>query len=493
MNIYERGIPMNKKPLLRVLSLLLSLLLLSTCIAFSEEGAPPIDTDVYETDIVLGQEALAAEASASQPAEAEAVVAEPAMQPMEISNATPLVVTSNGDIYMGIGEQRQILLIEDVPTGFRSSKEKIASVNESGLLTAQAKGKTKVYVTTAAGKKYRIVLRVVDPKEPASVGITQGGVITLEVGQSLQLTALAAPDTAVTTFTWKTSKKSVATVSADGIVSALSEGSAKVTVKTANGKKATTRIDVIDPNKPSSVGIAQGGEITLEVGQSLQLTPILSPDTARTAYTWKTSKKSVATVSAEGVVTALRKGIAKITVRTSNKKKATTLIHVVDSSAPVVTPEPAPVVTPEPVPVVTPEPAPEPTPAIKGSYELFSYLGKSFDLLNSTIPDKLAWNGSEYSNAYLSVEVDSAGTITKIRLDHSIPLSAGGDRYQLFNLSPNMILSEHDWTLRFAWGKPVLSTAMGKVYKSISFPSQSVVIVHDKNELIWSIAYGYDK
>ena len=44
---------------------------------------------------------------------------------------------------------------------------------------------------------------------------------------------------------------------------------------------------------------------------------------------WKTSKKKVASVSGSGAVTALRKGTATITVKTSNGKKATVKIKVV--------------------------------------------------------------------------------------------------------------------------------------------------------------------
>ena len=49
-----------------------------------------------------------------------------------------------------------------------------------------------------------------------------------------------------------------------------------------------------------------------------------------TTYTWLTSKARVAVVDGNGLVTALQKGTAKITVRTANKKKATVKIKVIN-------------------------------------------------------------------------------------------------------------------------------------------------------------------
>ena len=56
----------------------------------------------------------------------------------------------------------------------------------------------------------------------------------------------------------------------------------------------------------------------------------LTPDTARTILTWTSGRKRVAVVDANGVVTALKKGTAKITARTSNRKKATIVLKVVE-------------------------------------------------------------------------------------------------------------------------------------------------------------------
>ncbi len=95
-----------------------------------------------------------------------------------------------------------------------------------------------------------------------------------------------------------------------------------------NGKKATITVKVVDPYKPTGVSIAQGKRYEMKVGQTLQLSAALAPATAQSALTWSSKKPKVASVDANGVVTAHRKGTAKITVKTANKKKATIVIKV---------------------------------------------------------------------------------------------------------------------------------------------------------------------
>ena len=242
----------------------------------------------------------------------------------------------NGTVTLNKGEKLQ--LVPDFATSlglavssYKSSKPAVASVDANGLVTAAAEGKAKITVTTNNKKvKATITVQVVDPYKPTGIGIAQGKAITLTVGQPVQLYAALAPETARATLTWKSSKTKVATVDAGGIVTPLAEGKAKITVTTHNKKKATIAVTVVDPNKPLGIGIAQGKAITLKVGEGVQLWPVMNPATAQSALTWKSGKAAVASVDANGYVAALKKGKAKITVTTYNKKKATITVNVVE-------------------------------------------------------------------------------------------------------------------------------------------------------------------
>ena len=91
---------------------------------------------------------------------------------------------------------------------------------------------------------------------PATVTVPQGvtGVsldkttLTLAVNDTGKLTATVTPDNATNkNVTWKSSNTSVATVSADGTVTAMKAGTATITVTTADGgKTATCTVTVVD-------------------------------------------------------------------------------------------------------------------------------------------------------------------------------------------------------------------------------------------------------
>jgi uncharacterized protein YjdB len=144
----------------------------------------------------------------------------------------------------------------------------------------------------------------------------------------LQLNAVMSPATAQSKLKWKSSNKRVASVNANGVVTAHIPGKATITVTTRNKKKARVKVKVYDPYLPSSVKLNVSGTQTLKVLNKLQLEAALSPDTAQSAIKWKSSNKKVATVSSKGKVKAVGKGTATITVKTSNGKKAKIKIKV---------------------------------------------------------------------------------------------------------------------------------------------------------------------
>ena len=70
-------------------------------------------------------------------------------------------------------------------------------------------------------------------------------------------------------------------------------------------------------------------EVTMEKGESLQLTATINPsDATFQALTWKSDSPSVATVDANGKVTATALGTATITVTAANGVKATCIVEV---------------------------------------------------------------------------------------------------------------------------------------------------------------------
>ena len=170
-----------------------------------------------------------------------------------------------------------------------------------------------------------------EPIEPttvpvASVSLSQGSV-SLEPGETVNLTATVAPDNATDkNVTWSTSNQAVATVS-NGAVTAVGEGSATITA-TAGGKSGTCSVSVKKKNVAVVSVELDKTDVELEEGKVVTLVATVKPDDATDKkVTWKSDSEQVAVVDANGKVTAVKPGSATITVTTADGGK-TSSCHV---------------------------------------------------------------------------------------------------------------------------------------------------------------------
>ena len=143
--------------------------------------------------------------------------------------------------------------------------------------------------------------------------------LTLARGESRKLTAEVKPADADQTVTWISSNPSVATVSADGTVTAVEKGKAQITAK-AGDMTAVCNVSVNVPLESISIS-AKDGLDTIKKGQTLQLSVNYTPADADGSWTvdWGSSDEKVATVNANGLVTALADGSTTITAKAGGK------------------------------------------------------------------------------------------------------------------------------------------------------------------------------
>lgn len=245
-----------------------------------------------------------------------------------------LVLDHSGTVDLNKGEQLQLnCTIQPAAATTKltwsSSKTKVAKVSKTGLVTAKGVGTATITVKASNGVKTKVKVRSNDPTVAKSVKLDRTGVVNVNVGETLQLTATTKPDTANAGLKWKSSKTDYATVDKTGLVTGVSAGTTTITVKTPSKKEASVKVKVIDPNAPKSVKLQQTGPIKLKVDETIQLIPVLFPDTSVTTYKWSSDKRKVANVNKSGFVRAKHVGTAKITVTTANKKKATIIVKVV--------------------------------------------------------------------------------------------------------------------------------------------------------------------
>ena len=125
---------------------------------------------------------------------------------------------------------------------------------------------------------------------------------------------------------WTSNNKKVATVDKNGTIKAQKKnGTAKITVTLKSGKKATVTVKVQSKKITTSKITGLKSKVTLKKGKKLTLKPVISPATSQDKITYTTSKNSVATVSSKGVITAKKKGTAKITVKSGKKSYVVTV------------------------------------------------------------------------------------------------------------------------------------------------------------------------
>ena len=124
-----------------------------------------------------------------------------------------------------------------------SSKKSVATVSSKGVVKAKKKG-TAVITAKYGKKKLTCKVTVKQPVKSIKLNKTSA---TLKKGKSLTLKATISPSSANNkAVTWSSSNKKVATVSSKGVVKAVGNGTATITVKAkdGSGKKATCKITV---------------------------------------------------------------------------------------------------------------------------------------------------------------------------------------------------------------------------------------------------------
>lgn len=123
---------------------------------------------------------------------------------------------------------------------WKSSRKSVVSVS-NGKLTAKKAGRAVITATTENG--IEISCKVVVKKAPQKITLKSKTKV-LKKGRSYQIKVKLPKGTASNKITYQSGKKSVAAVSATGKVTAKKKGTAVITVKTYNGKKARLTVRV---------------------------------------------------------------------------------------------------------------------------------------------------------------------------------------------------------------------------------------------------------
>ena len=270
---------------------------------------------------------------------------------------------------------------EKLTIEWTSSDESVATVDETGTVTAVAAGEANVTASVkdadiAASTHIKVVVTPTDVVAPESIDLVTNG----ENTKSLDAKLVPADATDVK-LAYESSDESIATVDETGKVTAVANGECTITtyvvadakdadaselsavaVEAADSEetddsvatmpedlaamdsafgvvpedlKAETKVTVTTNVESVTLDKTEG---VLTVGNTVTVTATVTPDTATNAsVTWTSSDEAIATVDSEGKITAVAPGTATITATSDSNPDASAAYAVTVQAKKVVT------------------------------------------------------------------------------------------------------------------------------------------------------------
>ncbi len=216
---------------------------------------------------------------------------------------------------------------EEPFTGFTdavwtSSDEEVATVDATGKVTTIKDGEVTITATSKVDETVKAQKTITVQDIKVTEVVLNKTELTMSKGMKTSLTAIVTPENANdTSVTWTSSDEEIVSV-VDGIVNALAAGTAtiKAQANDGSGKYAECTVTVNDKDtvKVSSITLS-GVDNKLIAGETVALATTVLPENSEfTEVKYTSSDESVATVDAEGKVTAVSVGSAVITATTDN-------------------------------------------------------------------------------------------------------------------------------------------------------------------------------
>ena len=250
----------------------------------------------------------------------------PTLRNLTVTPAEPIAVTGvsldKTSLTVKVGKTASLIATvkpenaSDKAVTWTSDDETIATVDNSGLVTAVSPGTVTITVTTADGGFFDSCIVTVEPNVVTEITIDKP-TLTLKAGGTGKLTAVVEPaDAENNDIIWETSDDSVATVDENGNVTAVGVGTAIITARTSDCSVVASCEVTVEPVMVTGISLNKSS-LTLKTGKTGTLTAIIEPaDATDKAVRWTSSRSSIATVDKNGVVTALRPGTVTIKVTT---------------------------------------------------------------------------------------------------------------------------------------------------------------------------------
>lgn len=165
------------------------------------------------------------------------------------------IESSNSDLTVGDTRQLTAIVLPETTTNknvrWTSTNSDIATVSESGLVTAFKEGKAQIIATTIDGSNLSAIYEITIKRD--IVPVTQISIVpatvTLKINETLKLEAQILPNVASNkSISWSSANSGVATVSSDGLITANGVGLATIIASTQDGTNLSATCTVIVEN-----------------------------------------------------------------------------------------------------------------------------------------------------------------------------------------------------------------------------------------------------
>lgn len=231
---------------------------------------------------------------------------------------------------------------KDAITAFDAQTMRVWNVNAAGKLVLSDKtdllhsswftsdlnpylNANQSFLPVAAGTPSELRLMTEEEYNNREIAVTSLTISATQISGTVnsapvQLTVTASPDNATnTSVAWTSTNEAVATVDNQGLVTLNAVGEAVITATANDGSGVTATCKVtVTPVLVGKITLT-AESLSLRPGETSQLVATTEPaNAANKAVTWTSSNTSVATVSADGVVTAVAGGTAVITVKAAD-------------------------------------------------------------------------------------------------------------------------------------------------------------------------------
>jgi uncharacterized protein (TIGR02145 family) len=233
------------------------------------------------------------------------------VESVEILSDDPVQIDVDGSVTLDV----EVLpkKATDKSLTWESSNEDIVTVNKNGMITGVSKGTAKISATSV-NRKSRSDTITVNVRQPVpATAISLDGDKSLEIGETVTVSAVVTPVGFTSTLSWTIANSSVADITPVSgnkcQVAGKTAGTTTLTLTADNGKKASCTITVL------ATRIALTKQI-IDIGETVTVEAVVSPSNVTIRPNWTIANSAIATITpVSGKNQCKVKGVAAGTTR----------------------------------------------------------------------------------------------------------------------------------------------------------------------------------